>query len=97
MVGTMPGAVRPAMAEAVEQARALMQAALALGWTRLGFQRETARYLAVALPEMLPEPRSPAAAAMVESIEAGTLPFIVQRFIPAGAGGRPAPDGWRPS
>ena len=94
MVNT-PGAVPPAMTEAVEQARALMQAALALGWARFGFQSERARYLDAPLAEMLPEPRSPAATAMVAAIEEGNLPFIVRRFIPVLKGGRPAPDGWR--
>ena len=85
------------MAEAVEQARILTLAAFALGWVRFGFQSERARYLAAPLAEMLPEPRSPAAAAMVAAIEAGKLPFIVRRFIPAAAGGRPVADGWRPA
>ena len=58
MVGPPPGGEFPAMAEAVEEARMLMQAVLAIGWTRLGFQREISRYLDVALPEMFPEPRS---------------------------------------
>ena len=85
------------MAKAVEQARRLMEAALGLGWARFGFQSERARYLDAPLAEMLPEPRSPAAAAMVAAIETGKLPFIVRRFIPAAAGGRPAADGWRPA
>ena len=97
MVDTIPGAVRPEMAEAVEQARILTQAALALGWTRFGFQRDRARYLAAPLAALLPEPRSPAATAMIAAIEAGKLPFYVRRFIPILKGGRPVPDGWRPS
>ena len=96
MVGTVPGAVPPAMAEVVEEARKLMQAVLAIGWTRLGFQREISRYLDVALPEMFPEPRSQAAAAMAAALRAGELPLMVMQYIPVLAGGHQAPDGWRP-
>ncbi len=81
-VSIFPGAVPPGQAEAVEQARTLMQAALALGRARLGVQRETVRYIEVALPEMFPEPHSPAVAAMVEALRANRLPFITYRLTP---------------
>ena len=97
MVGMIPGAVPPGKVEVVEQALKLMQAALAIGWTRLGFQRETARYLDVALPLLLPSPRSPAAAAMAAALRAGELPLSVMQYVPVLAAGHPAPDGWRPS
>ena len=77
--------------------RNVMEGALALGWARFGFQRDRARYLVAPLAEMFPEPLSPAATAMVAAIEAGKLPFIVRRFIPAAVGGRPGADGWRPA
>ena len=96
MVGPPPGGESPAMAEAFEEARMLMQAVLAIGWTRLGFQREISRYLDVALPEMFPEPRSQAAAAMAAALRAGELPLMVMQYIPVLAGGHQAPDGWRP-
>ena len=95
-VKTMPSMVPQAMAEAMEQARALKQAALDLGRTRLGFQRDPARYLDAALPEMFPEPHSPAVAAMVEALRANKLPFITY-LLTAVIDGRMAPDGWRPS
>ena len=92
----MPSMVPQDLAEAMEQARALTQAALDLGRTRLGFQRETARYLDAALPELLPEPRSPAAAAMVEALRGNRLPFII--YLQAAViDGCMAPDGWRPA
>ncbi len=96
MVGPPPGGEPPAMAEAFKEARMLMQAALAIGWTRLGFQREISRYLDVALPEMFPEPRSQAAAAMAAVLRTDELAIMVMRYIPVLAGGHPVPDGWRP-
>ena len=96
MFKTISTMVPPEMAEAMEQARAVKQAALDLGYARVGFQCEPARYLDAALPEMFPEPHSPAVATMVEALRAGRLPFITYLLI-ATIEGRMAPDGWRPS
>ena len=95
-VSTIPAFMptSPVAAYAIEQAAYLMAHAFNLGHAMLGFQRNEGRYLDAALPPMFPEPRSPAAAAMVEAIRAGRLRVFVRHIGPAISGG-PPPDGWR--